>query len=168
MTDWTQLQVTLTRDDLDDMMLLQQRMLAALPDKRWYFSSDREEFGAECDAGRASGIRVKGRLAAFAIACPARLEPHKSYARKLGLDEPNSLDFQDIMVDPDFRRQGIHSHFLALFERQARSEGMTAMFCTVDPDNKPSYASFEKAGWQRVRVQSAYDGRIRAYYRKGL
>ena len=149
------------------MMALQAEMAAALPSPRWYFTSKEEEFAQEVRAGRVLGLRVNGELAAFAIACPAR-DNAKSYAAILGRDEPDSLDFQDIIVSPRYRRRGMHSYFLALYEQQARTAGMTALYATVDPENLPSLRSFEKAGWVRVDLRNAYDGRIRAYYRKGL
>lgn len=164
---WADYQVTLTEKDLPAMMALQAEMAAALPSPRWYFTSKEEEFAQEVQAGRVLGLRVNGELAAFAIACPAR-DNEKSYAAILGRDEPDSLDFQDIIVSPRYRRRGMHSHFLALYERQARRAGMTALYATVDPENLPSLRSFEKAGWERVALRNAYDGRIRAYYRKGL
>lgn len=167
-TDWAEHQFTLTMDDLPAMMALQAEMAAALPSPRWYFTSTAEEFAEELRAGRVLGIRAEGELAAFAIACPAREASRASYAAILGRDEPDSLDFQDVIVSPRFRRRGIHSHFLRCCERQAREGGMTALYATVDPDNIPSLSSFEKAGWQRLTIRSAYDGRIRAYYRKEL
>lgn len=165
-TDWSRFRVQLTEADLPAMMALQADMAAALPNPRWYFTSSQEEFAGEVAAGRVQGIRVHGELAAFAIAAPGGGEG--SYAAILGRDEPHSLDFQDVMVSPAYRRRGIHSYFLALFEQQARAQQMTAMYATVDPDNLPSLRSFEKAGWKRLTVRSAYDGRIRAYYRKAL
>ena len=164
---WAAYQETLTEKDLPAMMALQAEMAAALPSPRWYFTSKEEEFAQEVRAGRVLGLRVNGELAAFAIACPAR-DNAKSYAAILGRDEPDSLDFQDIMVSPRYRRRGMHSYFLALYEQQARAAGMTALYATVDPENLPSLRSFEKAGWVRVDLRNAYDGRIRAYYRKGL
>ena len=164
---WAAYQETLTEKDLPAMMALQAEMAAALPSPRWYFTSKEEEFAQEVRAGRVLGLRVNGELAAFAIACPAR-DNAKSYAAILGRDEPDSLDFQDIIVSPRYRRRGMHSYFLALYEQQARRAGMTALYATVDPENLPSLRSFEKAGWVRVDLRNAYDGRIRAYYRKGL
>lgn len=165
-TGWQRFCCPLTAADLPAMMALQAAMAAALPNPRWYFTSSQEEFAEEVAAGRVLGIRVHGELAAFAIAAPGG--GAGSYAAVLGREEPRSLDFQDVMVAPGYRRRGIHSFFLALFEQQARAQGMTGMYATVDPDNLPSLRSFEKAGWQRLTVRSAYDGRIRAYYRKAL
>lgn len=164
---WAAYQETLTEKDLPAMMALQAEMAAALPSPRWYFTSKEEEFAGEVQAGRVLGLRVNGELAAFAIACPAR-DNETSYAAILGRNEPDSLDFQDIIVSPRYRRRGMHSYFLALYEQQARAAGMTALYATVDPENLPSLRSFEKAGWTRVDLRNAYDGRIRAYYRKGL
>ena len=168
MTDWNAFMRPLTENDMPAVMALQDVMLRALPDPRWYFPSTTEEFAVEVRAGHATGVFVDGRLAAFGIASPGQEHRTQSYALRVGDDPANTFDFQDIMVHPDFRRQGIHSAFLAKYRAQAQALGCRAVYATVDPDNEPSWRSFEKAGFRRLLIQPAYDGRIRAYYRLEL
>jgi len=163
MTDWQALMRPLTPSDIDDLMVLQARMAAALPDPRWYFTSTREEWLADIAEGVVIGIRVDGRLAAIGCAQTGDDHPDHSYAAVLGEDHRHTLDFRDVIVDPDFRRQGIHSAYLARFRRQAEESGCRAMYATADPDNVPSVSSFIKAGYKPVLTQPAYDGRIRTY-----
>ena len=158
---------TLTAQDGPAIMQLQQEMLAALPSPRWYYPSTLEEFSAHAAAGHALGLKANGLLIALNIAVAASESDH-SYAALMGLDEPNSMDFQDIMVSPAWRRQGIHSFFLSLREEEARKNHMTSIFATVDPDNVPSLRAFEKAGYVIIGQQDAYDGRPRCYLRKAL
>ena len=167
MNTWEQHMTHLTEADGEAMFALQQRVLAQLPSPRWYYPSKVEEFASHAALGHAWGLRVEGCLIALNIAVPSWESDH-GYAACVGRDERSSLDFQDMMVNPDFRRQGIHSFFLTLQERRAREQGMTAMYATVDPDNLPSLRAFEKAGFVILQQQSAYDGRPRCYLRKGL
>lgn len=168
MHDWPALMRPLTEADLPAMMALQDVMLSVLPDPRWYFPSTTEQFAVEVRAGHATGVFVDGDMAAFGIASPGQSHRTESYALRVGEDPADTFDFQDIMVHPAFRRQGIHSAFLAKYRAEALALGCRALYATVDPDNAPSWRSFEKAGFRRLLIQPAYDGRIRAYYRLDL
>ncbi len=165
MPDWLSRMVPLTEADVPQMLMLQEKMLLALPDKRWYFPNAPEEFAQDTRCGYACGLWEKGALIAFGVACAGETHPGGCYAAKVGDESARSFDFRDVIVDPAWRRQGIHSAFLTFFRRRAEALGCRAMYATVDPDNVPSFRSFEKAGFVRLRVMPAYDGRIRAYYR---
>lgn len=165
MNDWLGRIAPLTAQDVPAMLALQQRMMAALPDPRWYFANTPEEFVDDTAHGFAYGIRQGGELIALGVACEGARHPGGSYAAVVGDAAPATFDFRDMIVDPAFRRQGIHSAYFAFFRRQAEEMGAAAIYATVDPDNAPSWRSFEKAGYRRVMVRNAYDGRIRAYYR---
>lgn len=168
MMDWRARMAPLAARDVPDMLALQSRMLADLPMKRWYFPNVEAEFIADCNDGFATGIRMDGRLIALGVACAGSCHPGGSYAAVVGDDPARTFDFRDVMVDPAWRRQGIHSAYLALYREQAQAAGCTAVYATVDPDNEPSWRAFEKAGFRRLLVCPAYDGRIRAYYRLAL
>ena len=96
----------LTAQDGPAMIALQQEMLLQLPSPRWYYPSTLEEFSSHAAAGHALGLKIDGRLIALNIAVAAEESDH-SYAALLGLDEPKSMDFQDIIVSPDWRRRTV-------------------------------------------------------------
>lgn len=154
----------LVDEDLDKVVALQDVMLQDLPDPTWYYPSEREEFAREIKNGQVWGSFCGEELAAYAILTRAGLDPNGCYAEHMGNAAENTWDFQDIVVKPDYRRQGIHSMYLELFYGYVKQQGGTTIYCTVSPDNVPSWHSFEKAGYQRVDVRPAYDGRLRAYY----
>lgn len=158
----------LKRADSPAIMALQQVMLGALPDPSWYYPSPEETFAQCCDRGETYGYWDGNTLAGFAILTPGSVRGEKSYAHKVGDPSENTFDFQDIMVHPSYRRRGMHSAFLSLFEAMSRELGGVAMYCTIAPDNFPSVSSFEKAGYHCVCQKPAYDGRLRGYYKKDL
>lgn len=161
MTDWLSRMVTLTEADAPAMYALMQEMFAHLPDPRWYYGSTQEELAAQARAGNAVGIWEGERLVAMNILVPARMAHHGGYAAQIGLSDPDSLNYEDVMVSPDYQRQGIQSAFL----HRARNLGYKTIYATVDPENVPSLSSFEKAGYERVAQKDIYDGRPRVFMR---
>jgi len=147
---------------------MQDEVLSALPDPRWYFPSEEWEFDAWIAGREAVGYFDGDVLAGFAVLTAARLRGDHSYARVLGEDPANTFDFHDVMVRPPYRGRGMHTRFLALFEETARALGGRAIYATVDPENEASWRNFEKAGYACVRIQPAYDGRMRRYYKLEL
>ena len=158
----------LTRDDAPSIMVLQAAMLAALPDPCWYYPSAEEMFARCCERGETFGFWDGGSLAGFGTLTPWWVRPETCYAAKIGDSIEHAFDFQDVMVHTAYRRRGIHSALLQLFEDTARDAGGKALYCTIAPENLPSVRSFEKAGFTCVRVQPAYEGMLRGYYRKRL
>lgn len=149
-------------------MALQSVMLSALPMRTWYYPSPREMFAGCCERGESFGFWDGEHLAGFGTLTPWHIRPATCYARKAGETAEDTFDFQDVMVAPEHRRRGIHTALLGLFDGLARAAGGTAIYCTIAPDNTPSVASFEKAGYTLLRVQPAYEGMLRGYYRKIL
>ncbi|HNW87847.1 MAG TPA: GNAT family N-acetyltransferase [Candidatus Limiplasma sp.] len=158
----------LTVADTQAIMTLQAAMLAALPDPTWYYPSEAELFERCCERGESIGFISGATLAGFGTLTPWYIRPTTCYAKKIGAPAENTFDFQDVMVDPAYRRRGIHRALLALFERMTRDAGGLALYCTIAPDNVPSVASFQKAGYACVKVQPAYEGMLRGYFRKTL
>ena len=161
MTDWISRMVPLTEADALAMYALMQEMFLHLPDPRWYYGSTQEELAEQARMGHAVGIWEEDRLVAMNILVPAREAHHGGYAAKLGLDDPDSLNYEDVIVSPDYQRKGIQSAFLA----RARSLGYKTIYATVDPENLPSLRSFERAGYVRMAQKETYDGRPRVFVR---
>lgn len=159
MTDWLSHMVPLAEKDAPAMYALMQDMFVHLPDKRWYYGSTQEELAEQARMGHAVGIWEGERLVAMNILVPAKEAHHGGYAAILGLDDPDSLNYEDVVVASDYQRQGIQSAFLA----RARSLGYKTIYATVDPENLPSRRSFEKAGYKAVAQKNVYDGRLRMF-----
>ena len=158
----------LTVRHAEAIMALQGEMLAALPKPTWYYPSPAELFAGCCARGESYGFFSGDMLVGFGTLTPWHIRPRDCYAVKVGHDPAHTFDFQDVMVAPAFRRRGVHSALLALFDGLARRREGTAIYCTIAPENTPSVNSFEKAGYRCVKVQPAYEGMLRGYYRKVL
>ncbi|NLI21245.1 MAG: GNAT family N-acetyltransferase [Clostridiales bacterium] len=158
----------LVRENAANIMALQAAMLAALPDPCWYYPSDQDMFERCCERGESFGFWDGDTLAGFGTLTPWWVRPETCYAARIGDPTVLTFDFQDVMVHAAYRRLGIHSALLRLFEDVARSAGGKALYCTIAPENTPSVRSFEKAGYACVCVQPAYGGMLRGYYRKRL
>ena len=154
--------------DKPQLAAMQDEVLAALPDPRWYFPSEEWEFDAWLSGREAVGYFDGDTLAGFAVLTAADRRQGHSYAQVLGEPAENTFDFHDVMVRPAYRGRGMHTRFLALFTETARALGGKAIYATVDPDNERSWRNFEKAGYVCIRVQPAYDGRERRYYKLTL
>ena len=158
----------LTQPDAVAIMRLQDAMLAALPNATWYYPSPVALFDACCARGESFGFFDGPQLVAFGTLTPWYIRPDACYAGKVGEPTQNTFDFQDVMVHPVYRRLGLHSALLTLFDRLTRAANGNAIYCTIAPENLPSVRSFKKAGYVCIRQQPAYEGMLRGYYRKVL
>lgn len=154
--------------DLAAALGLQEAIMAALPNSLWYVPSDPQDMGAVIGRGEAFGFFARERLVGYGVLSPWHVRGAAAYAGKLGLRAENTYDVRDVMVHPDFRRRGMQSAFLQLFEETARAMGGVALYATVDPGNQASIGGFEKAGFAHIKTQPAYDGRLRGYYCKRI
>jgi len=158
----------LTPAHKQQMMRMQAEVLAALPDPRWYFPSEEWEFDSWLSGGEAVGYLQGDTIAGYAVITPWHIRGGHAYAQVLGDPIENTFDFHDVMVRPAYRGRGMHTNFLKLFEQTVRAAGGRAIYATVDPHNSASWHNFEKAGYQCLLTQPAYDGRERRYYKRSL
>ena len=155
----------LTPADVPAMLALQAEVLEALPDQRWYYPSDDEEFRQVVSACEGVAYFDGDTLLGFAELTPGELRGSHSYAASLKQPVNGSFDFHDVMVRPSARGRGMHTAFLRLFRDLAADAGGYAVYATVDPENGPSRRNFERAGYQCMVEKPAYDGRARRFYR---
>lgn len=158
----------LLSSDMPALLALCRVVEASLPDPEWYYVMEDAGFILCCERGEVYGFFDGERLAGFAILTPWHIRGDGCYAAKVGDAPENTFDFQDVMIDPAYRRRGLHTAFIGRFADMAREEGGTAMYCTVSPKNLPSKRSFEKSGFTLLLEQPAYQGWTRGYYRKTL
>ena len=152
--------------DLTALMALQETVMTGLPSQEWYVPSTEEEQVENLQNGDVFGCWDGGKLAGFSVLTPWMDRGEKAYGPKVGEPAEGTYDLHDMMVDPDYRRRGIHSALLRLFDETVKILGGHAIYATISPDNLPSIKGFEKAGYMHMKTQPAYDGRLRGYYKK--
>ncbi len=155
-------------EDQAQMMQMQEETLATLEDPAWFFPSEEWEFKEWLQNREAFGYFDGDTLVGYAALGAWNTRGERAYALKLGEAAEDTYDFHDILVRPAYRRRGIHTSFLRLFEEMAHVMGGRALYATVDPGNAASWHNFEKAGYVCVCVKPAYDGRMRRYYKRSL
>ena len=158
----------LATGDLGRAAALQEIIFQHLADPSWYVASTVEEMDEVIGRGETFGFFAGETLVGYAAYSPWHARGDEAYARKLGEPAENTFDVRDMLTHPRYRRRGIQSAFLRLFEEIARALGGRAMYATIDPKNAPSIAGFEKAGFVLFKTQPAYDGRLRGYFKKEL
>lgn len=158
----------LTEADKAQMMAMQDEVLALLPNQSWYFPSEEWEFDSWLAGCEAVAYMDGDVIAGYAVITPWHVRGEHAYAGILGHAVENTYDFHDVMVRPQYRGKGMHTRFLKLFTDAVRADGGKAIYCTVDPENSASWHNFEKAGYEFLLTQPAYDGRSRRYYRLRL
>ncbi|MGW8884020.1 GNAT family N-acetyltransferase [Streptomyces sp. NPDC055749] len=70
------------------------------------------------------------------------------------LDSRNAAYVRQIGIAPEARQRGLGSLLLLSVMHASRRRGRTAMVLTVDTDNAPALALYERLGWQ---VESRFD-----------
>ena len=88
----------LTPADVPAMLALQAEVLEALPDKRWYYPSDDEEFRQVVSACEGVAYFDGDTLLGFAELTPGELRGSHSYAASLKQPVNGSFDFHDVIV----------------------------------------------------------------------
>ncbi len=64
-----------------------------------------------------------------------------------------SGEIEDLVIHPDFRRQGLGEQFLALAEEWSCRQGAVRMRLNCDETNLPALAFYEKTGWQKSHLR---------------
>lgn len=73
-----------------------------------------------------------------------------------------------IVVDPDYKRQGLGSRLYGAFEDHARAVGAARLLCevNVDPPNPQSIAFHLAAGWQPIADRRHGPGKVVRYFQR--
>lgn len=74
-----------------------------------------------------------------------------------------------IAISPDERRKGVASTLVAECVRILREDGVQSIFVSVESDNMPSFALFEKEGFKRIgskELRKEFGLRIISFYSK--
>lgn len=160
-------------EDIDAIMLLQERMYDALPDKDLCRVSPRKIFEAQLaeDVFFAAVSADDGRLAAISILVPNDPDNPRNYGNYLRYDREQmakTVGFDLTIVDPDFRGYGLQRIFNKLRISAALKLGATEGLVTISPNNSYSLRNFLILNFEIVEERELYGGKSRYILRKEL
>lgn len=67
-------------------------------------------------------------------------------------------DIMTIAIMPEYRRQGIATHFISELEKWAKGRGAEAMMLEVDITNNEAISLYLKFGYEKLNIRKNYYG----------
>lgn len=142
--------------DLEDLLDLQERVVAAMGEHAGYYVGlDREELERMLSDHYCIPIQldVNKRIAAFALLILRPEEPYilSTYADG-SLRAPSGIGsiLETVFVDPAYRGYGMQSLLIDILSRLAHYRKASTVWATVHPDNSFSYRNFERNDFKQA------------------
>ena len=98
---------------------------------------------------------------AWRLVQSSHISAHTTYAKtqkSVPSSPPANASVLSIAVHPEFRRRGIASQLIDCFQQDAQQRGVTEVWLTVVPDNRPARKLYERAGWQTFNFRDDLGG----------
>ena len=152
----------ITLEDLPEVLALQETVAATITGTGWLRENDEESFRDCIQNHTALAARSDGRMVGAAILVNAGhgAENIQRYLTDNTRVWDQSCNLKVVLVHPESQRLGLARVLVESLERQAISEGMLHMLCTIHPHNRASQALFEGLGYfRKKRVQTSYGKR---------
>lgn len=147
---------TLSFESMRNIASLQERAVAALPDRRLFYPLSREELLESLYLDEAAGIFTEeNELVAFALVVNNR-KSDRSLASDADTAPEQTLTFDVVVVDEKWRGHSFHRRFIDWAVSLAKEKGATTLLATVDPDNIPSKSNFIAKGFRVQATLSKY------------
>ena len=160
---------TLTAEDLDAVLELQEITLLGLKDKNVLRRNSPEILKqALSENNIALGVFAENGLIAIGIAVdPVPPETDlRAGLRKFSVDK--AMDLKLIIVKEEYRGNGLQRELIRLLEEQAVKRGITHFCTSVSPDNPFSFNNLLAMGYELDHQEDLYGGLLRNVYVKEL
>lgn len=145
-------------EDMEDIVLLQEKVVDSLPDKDIFFALTRDELLESLHLDSLEGIFADdGRLVAFDLIVSNR-PGDRSLASSANTAPEQTMTFDAVVVDPDWRGYGFQQFFIDHALAAMKAAGATVMLATVAPDNPHSLRNFTAKGFAIVDTRTKYTG----------
>ncbi len=157
-------------NNLEEILQLQERIFATLEDKSTLRRNTPEMFRSCVESPHYSlGVWHQDQLVGLAIMyCPDMGEENLAKCLQgVQVDASTSANYKLVVVEPNYRGNGLQFHLGLLLEQQALIKGKTVMCCTVSPDNPYSRRNMTRLGYQYNCTLNKY-GSVRDLYFKEL
>lgn len=171
---------SLTKDDIDDILDLQDAVYASLTDKSLLACNTREIYETQMDdAMKEDGFGVflgiyNGKQL-IALGSAVSDDGRKDSPVQVLLNDPDYADDEAVwavydmaMVLDGWRGMGLQQATVRVIERYAASCGITHFAATISPDNPYSASNARALGYRPVKQVTCYGGLTRDIYVKDL
>ena len=147
-------------EDIDILMALQQKVLAAIADKDLFAFTDRDECCDSLENDICFGVFRESTLVAAAILVVNR-DSCRNIGAELGYDWKKCVGLDSIFVDLSARGLGLQRLFIDMMLKAAAELGAEYAFATVSPDNSHSLANLTASGFTVHCQREMYGGYFR-------
>ena len=152
---------TLTFDHMSDVLKLQDIIVENLQDKSLLFPLSRAELMESLQIDHVSGAyNQDGDLIAFCVLVANR-PGERNLAVDFGVAPEESITFDIVAVDPQWRGYGLQQRFIDWSMEVAKASGAKYIHATVNPDNIYSGQNFLKRGVTVKKTGTNYYGLTR-------
>lgn len=154
--------VKLTKNDVDDMCLLQDSVYEFLEQKEVLQKLTREEFEKGVEQGYTAGVFVDGQLVALRTMYLPDVDEEEHLADDVGVPRERSIYSEISLVHPNHRGQGLQTKMGEFLIDQVKNSGdFDYIFSTVMPTNLASLKDKFKLGFKIMRTRLKYNGKRR-------
>ena len=152
---------SLTFDHMSDVLNLQDIVMENMPDKSLLFPLGRAELMESLQIDHVSGAYNKdGNLIAYCVLFINR-PGERNLAVDFGVKPEESITFDIVAVDPEWRGYGLQQRFIDWSLEVANDSGAKYIHATVNPENNHSAQNFIKRGFAVKKTARKYEGLTR-------
>lgn len=97
----------------------------------------------------------------FSTTCPIAMDDGTVVGAVIAFrsqDDPDDMYVQDVMVDPDHRRQGVARQLIGHVRERAASWGCRRLYLTSEPDNPAAHHAWLTLGFANVPSEKSIEG----------
>lgn len=156
--------------DIDQLLALQDAVLASMPDRAWLRENPREALLACLDGGdgapdaghRVLGAWSDGELIAAAILFDPGDGPEsiKKYVSDDAKQIAQAVNLKLVLADPRYRRERVGTLLVKLLEERVYEMGRDEILCTIHPRNAASIGLFSSLGYAKAgSARTSYGAR---------
>ena len=151
----------LTFEHMSDVLSLQDIIMDNMQDKSLLFPLSRAELMESLQIDHVSGAyNQAGNLIAYCVLVDNR-PGERNLAADFGAKSEESITFDIVAVDPQWRGYGLQQRFIDWSMEVANASGAKYIHATVNPDNSHSGHNFLKRGFAVKKTVTKYGGLTR-------
>ncbi|MGL5152666.1 MAG: GNAT family N-acetyltransferase [Clostridium sp.] len=161
----------LSKENLSEIMELQEKIYDFLDNKELYSPSSEEEFLQCIEKGIILGLKNNDeRLIAMGVLVKNGEDPH-NYGYDIGITNDELFkvgQIESTVVLPNYRGNGLQLKICKELEVIGKENGCTIMTATASPINNFSVDTFKKLGYEIILEKIKYGGLRRFVLRKDI